>query len=242
MPGVLQVEALAQTMAVYVAKQPGFGDRIGLFAGIDDCRFKRVVSPGDTLRLEVTMDKLGGRFGRGRGRRQRRRRDRLRGHAQLHHPRRKASFDDAGGHPLGRPRQRGRPRGRAQGASRREAGPRGDRRRPRAQRPGSGRRASTSCGRWRRTARVIVSGNTDIAVADFDYAAAFPWMADGVPDTFRAAAEWAHDALGDERVAWLRRLPGRASAAGRRRHDGRSSATPRRARRPAASTRRSIRA
>jgi 3-hydroxyacyl-[acyl-carrier-protein] dehydratase len=67
MPGVLQVEALAQTMAVFVARQPGFGDRIGLFAGIDDCRFKRVVRPGDTLRLEVTMDKLGGRFGRGHG-------------------------------------------------------------------------------------------------------------------------------------------------------------------------------
>jgi 3-hydroxyacyl-[acyl-carrier-protein] dehydratase len=67
MPGVLQVEALAQTMAVYVAKQPGFGDRIGLFAGIDECRFKRIVAPGDTLRLEVTMDKLGSRFGRGRG-------------------------------------------------------------------------------------------------------------------------------------------------------------------------------
>jgi putative phosphoesterase len=53
----------------------------------------------------------------------------------------------------------------------------------------------------------IVSGNTDIAVADFDYAAAFPWMSDGVPETFQAAAEWAHDELGDERVAWLRRLP-----------------------------------
>ena len=66
MPGVFQVEALAQTMAVYVAKQPGFGERIGLFAGIEDCRFKRVVSPGDTLRLEVTMEKLGRRFGRGR--------------------------------------------------------------------------------------------------------------------------------------------------------------------------------
>jgi 3-hydroxyacyl-[acyl-carrier-protein] dehydratase len=65
MPGVLQVEALAQTMGVYVAKQPGFGDRIGLFAGIDACRFKRIVSPGDTLRLEVTMEKLGSRFGRG---------------------------------------------------------------------------------------------------------------------------------------------------------------------------------
>ena len=67
MPGVLQVEALAQTMAVYVAKQPGFGDRIGLFAGIDDTRFKRIVVPGDVLRLELTMDKLGSRFGRGRG-------------------------------------------------------------------------------------------------------------------------------------------------------------------------------
>ncbi|HEY8437768.1 MAG TPA: 3-hydroxyacyl-ACP dehydratase FabZ [Candidatus Limnocylindrales bacterium] len=66
MPGVLQVEALAQTMAVYVAKQPGFGDRIGLFAAIEDCRFKRIVVPGDTLRLEVTMEKLGSRMGRGR--------------------------------------------------------------------------------------------------------------------------------------------------------------------------------
>jgi 3-hydroxyacyl-[acyl-carrier-protein] dehydratase len=67
LPGVLQVEALAQTMAVFVAKQEGFGDRIGLFAGIDEARFKRIVVPGDVLRLEVTMDKLGKRFGRGRG-------------------------------------------------------------------------------------------------------------------------------------------------------------------------------
>ena len=67
MPGVLQVEALAQTMEVYVAQQEGFGDRIGLFAGIEECRFKRLVTPGDTLTLEVTMDKLGRRFGRGRG-------------------------------------------------------------------------------------------------------------------------------------------------------------------------------
>jgi 3-hydroxyacyl-[acyl-carrier-protein] dehydratase len=67
MPGVMQVEALAQTMAIYVAQQEGFGDRIGLFAGIEDCRFKRVVQPGDRISLEVTMDKLGRRFGRGRG-------------------------------------------------------------------------------------------------------------------------------------------------------------------------------
>ena len=67
LPGVLQVEALAQTMAVYVAKQPGFGDKIGLFAAIEETRFKRVVVPGDVLRLEITMEKLGSRFGRGRG-------------------------------------------------------------------------------------------------------------------------------------------------------------------------------
>ncbi|MDP8904007.1 MAG: 3-hydroxyacyl-ACP dehydratase FabZ [Chloroflexota bacterium] len=66
MPGVMQVEALAQTMAVYVAQQEGFGDRVGLFAGIEECRFKRVVQPGDRLSLEVTMEKLGRRFGRGR--------------------------------------------------------------------------------------------------------------------------------------------------------------------------------
>jgi predicted phosphodiesterase len=54
---------------------------------------------------------------------------------------------------------------------------------------------------------LVVQGNTDIAVADFDYAAAFPWLTEGVPETFRAAAEWAHDALGDDRLDWLRRLP-----------------------------------
>ena len=54
---------------------------------------------------------------------------------------------------------------------------------------------------------LVISGNTDVATADFDYAAAFPWMTDGVPDAIVDAAEWAHDALGDERIDWLRRLP-----------------------------------
>ncbi len=54
---------------------------------------------------------------------------------------------------------------------------------------------------------IVIQGNTDVAVADFDYMAAFPWLTDGVPDTFRAAAEWAHDEIGEERLAWLRRLP-----------------------------------
>jgi putative phosphoesterase len=54
---------------------------------------------------------------------------------------------------------------------------------------------------------LIVQGNTDIAVADFDYAAAFPFLTDGVPELIRTAAEWAHDALGEERLGWLRGLP-----------------------------------
>lgn len=54
---------------------------------------------------------------------------------------------------------------------------------------------------------IVVQGNTDIAVADADYAAAFPWLPDGVSDAVRAVAEWTHDALDDDQLGWLRRLP-----------------------------------
>lgn len=54
---------------------------------------------------------------------------------------------------------------------------------------------------------LVIQGNTDVAVADFDYTAAFPWLTEGVPESFRSAAEWAHEALGPERLDWLRRLP-----------------------------------
>lgn len=53
---------------------------------------------------------------------------------------------------------------------------------------------------------VVIQGNTDIAAADLDLAAAFPWF-DEVPRVNVVASEWAHDELGDERLAWLRRLP-----------------------------------
>ena len=62
MPGVLQVEALAQTLGIYVGRLEEYAGQIGLFAGIDGCRFRRVVQPGDTLDLEVTMTKLGRRL------------------------------------------------------------------------------------------------------------------------------------------------------------------------------------
>jgi predicted phosphodiesterase len=54
---------------------------------------------------------------------------------------------------------------------------------------------------------LVVQGNTDVAVADADYGAAFPWFGDAVPESMKAAATWAHEAIGPERVDWLRRLP-----------------------------------
>lgn len=57
-----------------------------------------------------------------------------------------------------------------------------------------------------RAGAVVVQGNTDVAAADFDYAAAFPWVEE-VPPQQRAAAEWAHDQLSDEDLDYLRRLP-----------------------------------
>jgi 3-hydroxyacyl-[acyl-carrier-protein] dehydratase len=64
MPGVLMVEALAQTAGVAVLTLDAYRGKLGLFAGIDDCRFRRMVVPGDTLRLEVDVEKLRGMFGR----------------------------------------------------------------------------------------------------------------------------------------------------------------------------------
>jgi 3-hydroxyacyl-[acyl-carrier-protein] dehydratase len=60
------VEALAQAGAVAVLSLPEHAGKLALFAGIDDCRFRRMVLPGDTLRLEITLEKLGRAFGRGR--------------------------------------------------------------------------------------------------------------------------------------------------------------------------------
>lgn len=55
MPGVLQLEALAQTVAVMLLSKEENKGKIGLFAGIDKARFKRQVIPGDVLRLEAEV-------------------------------------------------------------------------------------------------------------------------------------------------------------------------------------------
>jgi 3-hydroxyacyl-[acyl-carrier-protein] dehydratase len=66
MPGVLLVESLAQAGAVAVLSYPENRGKLVLFAGIDECRFRRIVIPGDTLRLEITVEKLGRVSGRAR--------------------------------------------------------------------------------------------------------------------------------------------------------------------------------
>ena len=64
MPGVLIVEALAQAATIAAASGADIGGKIGLFAGIDKVRFKRVVKPGDTMRLEAEIVAVHGPVGR----------------------------------------------------------------------------------------------------------------------------------------------------------------------------------
>jgi len=66
MPGVLMVEALAQAGAVAALSLEENRGRLALFAGIDDVRFKRIVRPGDVLRLECTLETVRGPIGRGK--------------------------------------------------------------------------------------------------------------------------------------------------------------------------------
>lgn len=65
MPGVLIVEALAQTGAVAILSKPENKGKLAFFGGIDKCRFKRKVVPGDKLRLETKIIKQKGPLGIG---------------------------------------------------------------------------------------------------------------------------------------------------------------------------------
>lgn len=58
MPGVLMVEALAQVGAVALMSQEEHRGKIAYFAGINKCRFRRKVIPGDVLELSVMIKKM----------------------------------------------------------------------------------------------------------------------------------------------------------------------------------------
>jgi len=69
MPGVLILEAIAQTGAVLaLLKTPALAGRIPYFAGIDKVRFRQPVTPGRRLVLEATVKWIRGRVGRVEGR------------------------------------------------------------------------------------------------------------------------------------------------------------------------------
>lgn len=65
MPGVLILEALAQTGAAVMLTVPGNEGKIVYFGGMDKVKFKRQVVPGDVLTLEVDIIKSKGNFGVG---------------------------------------------------------------------------------------------------------------------------------------------------------------------------------
>lgn len=67
MPGVLIIEALAQTGAVAMLSMEEFKSKIAFFGGIDKAKFRGKVVPGDTLRLEVEMIKIKCNAGIGKG-------------------------------------------------------------------------------------------------------------------------------------------------------------------------------
>jgi 3-hydroxyacyl-[acyl-carrier-protein] dehydratase len=67
MPGVLIIEALAQVGAVALLTTDDFKGKLALFAGIDNVRFKRQVTPGDTLTLTVELGQIRRNIGTGTG-------------------------------------------------------------------------------------------------------------------------------------------------------------------------------
>lgn len=67
MPGVLILEALAQVGAIAVLGMEKNKGKIGFLAGVDKCRFKRQVKPGDQLKLEVEITRMKGPIGKGKG-------------------------------------------------------------------------------------------------------------------------------------------------------------------------------
>jgi 3-hydroxyacyl-[acyl-carrier-protein] dehydratase len=68
LPGVLMCEAIAQTGAIAVLSDERYAGRLPLFGGLDSARFRRQVGPGDTLDLEVVLDRMSARAGKGTGR------------------------------------------------------------------------------------------------------------------------------------------------------------------------------
>lgn len=67
LPGVLMCEAIAQVGACAVLAHPDYADRLPLFGGLDNARFRQQVVPGDELLIEVELGRMSARAGKGSG-------------------------------------------------------------------------------------------------------------------------------------------------------------------------------
>ena len=68
MPGVLQLEAMAQVGSILLLRIPGYAGKIGYFMSADEVKFRKPVVPGDTLFIEVEMTQRKRAIARARGR------------------------------------------------------------------------------------------------------------------------------------------------------------------------------
>ena len=67
MPGVLQIEAMAQVGGILINRINNAGERVPFFMSIDNAKFRRVVKPGDTLRIEIDITTLKSKVAKFRG-------------------------------------------------------------------------------------------------------------------------------------------------------------------------------
>lgn len=67
MPGVLIIEALAQTACALIFSRPDMKGRLAFFMGMEEIKFRKPVVPGDVLELNVDMLRIGSRAGKAKG-------------------------------------------------------------------------------------------------------------------------------------------------------------------------------
>jgi UDP-3-O-[3-hydroxymyristoyl] N-acetylglucosamine deacetylase/3-hydroxyacyl-[acyl-carrier-protein] dehydratase len=67
MPGVLQLEAMAQAAGILMMKQAENAGQLAYFMSAEDVKWRKPVKPGDVLVIEVEMTKMRGKIGKAKG-------------------------------------------------------------------------------------------------------------------------------------------------------------------------------
>jgi beta-hydroxyacyl-ACP dehydratase FabZ len=67
MPGVLIIEAMAQTACALMFSRPEMKNKLAFFMGIDEVKFRKPVTPGDVVEMHIEMLRTGSRAGRAKG-------------------------------------------------------------------------------------------------------------------------------------------------------------------------------